>query len=54
LPQAVALPCVLTLQMGALFNRILFFHPDDWLTVHRSLTLVNFQIDAQNSFFIYI
>jgi len=27
---------------------------DDWLTVHRSITLVNFQLDAQNSLFIYI
>jgi hypothetical protein len=26
---------------------------DDWLTVHRSITLVNFQLDAQNSLFIY-
>ena len=27
---------------------------DDWLTVHHSLTLVNFQLDAQNSYlFIY-
>ena len=27
---------------------------DDWLTVHRSTTLVNFQLDAQNSYlFIY-
>jgi hypothetical protein len=23
---------------------------DDWLTVHRSITLVDFQIDAQNSY----
>jgi hypothetical protein len=23
---------------------------DDWLTVHRSITLVNFQLDAQNSY----
>jgi len=27
---------------------------DDWLTVYRSITLVNFQLDAQNSLFIYI
>jgi hypothetical protein len=28
--------------------------PDNWLTVHRSITLVNFQLDAQNSdLFIY-
>ena len=27
---------------------------DDWLTVHRSITLVNFQLDTQNSLFIYI
>ena len=27
---------------------------DDWLTVHRSITLVDFQLDAQNSYlFIY-
>ena len=27
---------------------------DDWLTVHRSIILVNFQLDAQNSYlFIY-
>ena len=27
---------------------------DDWLTVHHSITLVNFQLDAQNSYlFIY-
>jgi len=27
---------------------------DDWLTVHRSITLVNFQLGAQNSYsFIY-
>jgi hypothetical protein len=26
----------------------------DWLTVHRSITLVSFQIDEQNSSFIYI
>jgi len=31
----------------------LFFF-DDWLTVHHSITLVNFQLDAQNSYlFIY-
>ena len=32
-----------------------FFAPlDDWLTVHRSITLVNFHLDAQNSYlFIY-
>jgi hypothetical protein len=23
---------------------------DDWLTVHRSITLFNFQLDAQNSY----
>jgi len=29
-------------------------NPDDWLTVHRSITLVDFKIDAQNSYlFIY-
>jgi len=27
---------------------------DDWLTVHRSITLVDFQVDAQNSYlFLY-
>jgi hypothetical protein len=30
------------------------FFFNDWLTVHRSITLVNFQLDAQNSLFIYI
>jgi hypothetical protein len=25
-------------------------HLDDWLTVHRSITLINFQLDAQSSF----
>ena len=25
-------------------------HLDDWLTVHRSITLVNLQLDAQNSY----
>jgi len=30
------------------------FDPDDWPTVHRSITLINFQLDAQNSYlFIY-
>jgi hypothetical protein len=27
---------------------------DDWLTMHRNITLVNFQLDAQNSLFTYI
>jgi len=27
---------------------------DDWLTVHHSITSVNFQLDAQNSLFIYL
>jgi len=27
---------------------------DDWLTVYRSVTLVNFQLDAQNSVHFYI
>jgi hypothetical protein len=27
---------------------------DDWLTVHHSITFVNFQLDAQNSLFIYL
>jgi hypothetical protein len=27
---------------------------DDWLTIHRTITLVNFQLDTQNSYlFIY-
>jgi len=31
-----------------------FFRLADWLTVHRSVTLVDFQLDAQNSYlFIY-
>ena len=28
----------------------LIFCLDDWLTVHRTITLVNFQLDAQNSY----
>ena len=27
---------------------------DDWLRVHRSIALINFQLDAQNSLFIYL
>jgi hypothetical protein len=27
---------------------------DDWLTVHRSIIFVNFQLDAKNSLFIYV
>jgi len=31
-----------------------FENLDDWLTVHRSITLVDFQLDAQNSYlFLY-
>jgi len=26
------------------------FYVDDWLTVHRSTTLVDLQLDAQNSY----
>ena len=25
-------------------------NPDDWLTMHRSITLVDLQLDAQNSY----
>jgi hypothetical protein len=33
----------------------LFLFHDGWLTVHRSITLVDFQLDAQNNYlFIYI
>jgi len=28
----------------------MFANLDDWLTVHRSTTLVDFQLDAQNSY----
>ena len=35
-------------------NEVISVHLDDWLTVHRSITLVNFQLYAQNSYlFIY-
>jgi hypothetical protein len=35
------------------FRYSIFFY--DWLTMHHSITLVNFQLDAQNSYlFIYI
>jgi hypothetical protein len=27
-----------------------FKNLDDWFTVHRSITLVDFQLDAQNSY----
>jgi len=30
------------------------FDLDDWLTVHRSISLVNFQLDAQNCLYIYV
>jgi hypothetical protein len=33
------------------FHNTLYY---DWLIVQRSITLVNFQLDAQNSLFIYI
>jgi len=45
--------------MSAIFTpqmvcKTCFYHLDYWLTVHRSITLVNFQLDAQNSYlFIY-
>jgi len=33
---------------------MLFTDLDDWLTVHRSITLVDFQLDTQNSYlFVY-
>ena len=36
------------------FFYFFFFCLDDWLTVHRSITLVDFQLDAQNSYlFLY-
>jgi len=31
-----------------------FANLDDWLTVHGSVTLVNFQLDAQHFLYIYI
>jgi len=33
---------------------LVFFFLNDWLTVHHSITLVSFQLDAQNSLFIYV
>jgi hypothetical protein len=27
---------------------------DDWLTVHRTITLVNLQLDSQNSYYLHI
>jgi hypothetical protein len=30
------------------------FYFDDWLTVHRSITLVGLQLDAQNSIYLHI
>ena len=46
------LPSDLTLEEFVFCQHPVFV--DDWLTVHRSITLVNFQLDAQNSLFIYI
>ena len=31
-------------------NSTAVLNHDDWLTVHRSITLVDFQLDAQNSY----
>jgi hypothetical protein len=31
-------------------RKLLFGNVDDWLTVHRSITLVDLQLDAQNSY----
>jgi hypothetical protein len=34
----------------AKFYENFIIYLDDWLTVHRSITLVDFQLDAQNSY----
>jgi len=40
--------------VGKITSKLIFVYLDDWLTVHRSITSVNFQIDAQNPLFFYI
>jgi len=35
---------------GPTESKTFLHHLDDWLTVHHSTTLVNFQLDAQNSY----
>jgi hypothetical protein len=38
--------------LGAVNNTLadVEYNLDDWLTVHRSITLVDLQLDAQNSY----
>jgi hypothetical protein len=31
-------------------DRLIFWNRNDWLTVHRNMTLVDLQLDAQNSY----
>jgi hypothetical protein len=40
--------CVVDLYTTCQLHKVLSV--DDWLTVHRSITLVDFQLDAQNSY----
>ena len=43
----------LVLELPLLYHKVIIYL-DVWLTVHRSITLVDFQLDAQNSYlFIY-
>jgi len=41
------------LSTGIMSPLNVFVYLDEWLTVHPSITLVNFQLDAQNYLFIY-
>jgi len=45
-------PCTTTL--GALKGATVNDHLDDWQTMDRSITLVNFQLDAQILIYLYI
>jgi len=52
---------MVTVQSVCQLTKLLGFHGsdvsyylDDWLTVHRSITLVDLQLDAQNFLFVYI
>ena len=38
------------LSLQAIYINSLLMTVDDWLTVHRSITLVDLQLDAQNSY----
>jgi hypothetical protein len=41
---------VLAKSYNVLKNNDISLYLDDWLTVHRSITLVDFQLDERNSY----